>query len=251
MVKPTTTLAATLAWVLFAGCSSRDSDKAPDPAPESPRTDSRSTERPRTESRPVEDAPLVIVHDATIPDQLATPAPDDIKLLINERTGMPLRDFGRITEMCTGRTIADPPEDLRSHRILVYGAQRIRKQDMFAFYQALLFRDGLVCVPSRRGTGFEVRALEERSWRLTPARRVRWVSPVALAEHQKETEVKILTAVPMKHTKPMDAARRLRPSLPVSLEIGVASENMLILLQGSGAEVHKARELLRGIDVER
>ena len=55
----------------------------------------------------------------------------------------------------------------------------------------------------------------------------------------------------MLHARAVEAAQQMRPKLKASLEIGVVGDNKLILLQGPGAEVHAARELLRKIDVDR
>jgi general secretion pathway protein D len=181
-----------------------------------------------------------------------------VTLAVNENTGVPIKDFIKLTMKVTGRTfvINDAEFQTPGQNINFVGPYRLRREDFYNFFQTMLFIRGFACVPRRTGENEIVEIVSLAGTRRNEiAASARYVPFEELEQYASQSGVQILTTVPLRYLNPTNAVTQTRPffnSTPGGagpLVVGALGDNRSMLLQGFGPQVWAAYQVLKLSDV--
>ncbi|MGE0141728.1 MAG: secretin N-terminal domain-containing protein [Planctomycetota bacterium] len=181
-----------------------------------------------------------------------------VTLAVNENTGVPIKDFIKLTMKVTGRTfvINDAEFQTPGQNINFVGPYRLRRDDFYNFFQTMLFIRGFACVPRRTGENEIVEIVSLAGTRRNEiAASARYVPFEELEQYASQSGVQILTTVPLRYLNPTNAVTQTRPffnSTPGGagpLVVGALGDNRSMLLQGFGPQVWAAYQVLKLSDV--
>jgi len=183
---------------------------------------------------------------------------DRIIFSLNERDGLPIKEFIKIAEQVTGKTFIYNDTELNQgdpnqNKINFIGTKEILRHEFFAFFQTLLYVKNLACVVRGKGNTEIIEIINlNGAKRAEAAAGAAYVPPERLADYAAQTGVNIITAVPVEHVRATMAAQTLRPFFATSggtqLNIGTAGNERVILLQGFAPQVVNAYELIKLVD---
>lgn len=183
---------------------------------------------------------------------------DYLVFSVNERDGVPIKDFIKMAEQITGKVFTYSDNDLQQAdptggKITFIGTKRMRKEEFFPFFQTMLYIKGLASVVRGRDNTEIIEILN-----LNGAKRNEIVSgaiyvpPEKLAAMADQTGVNILTAVSVEHVRATAATQTLRPFFATggtaNINLGTAGNERVVLIQGFAPQVANAYELLKIVD---
>jgi general secretion pathway protein D len=185
---------------------------------------------------------------------------DHIVLSLNEREGLPIKEFIKTAEQVTGRNFiyndteinqADPS----ASKINFIGTKRIRKDEFFAFFQTLLYVKNLACVVRGKGNTEIIEIINlNGAKRQEASSGAAYVPPEKLVDYAAQTGVQIVSAVPVEHVRATVATQTLRPffagagGTTGALNLGTAGNERVILIAGFAPQVVNCYELLKIVD---